>query len=197
MLIAIEGPNCSGKTTIINKIADHLKMKYSIYITKEPTNDWFGDILRVSEDRFNPMTYMFLITANRSEHNYNEIIPNMDKIILCDRYIASSLALQSSQGIPIDFIWDVNKKFIMPDITIFLSAPPQELKLRLEKRNNKSYFENYLSREQEIQLYKKAYEYMKEKNMKVWWLENGKENITVNYRKIIKLIEEEKNEKKY
>lgn len=189
MLIVFDGPNCSGKTTLLKNIAAYLQKKYSVYLTREPTNDSFGEKLREIEDKYESLTYLFLIAANRSEHNFKEIIPNQNKIILCDRYIASSLALQHYKGLSLDLIWDINKYFTQPDISFFISASDSELDKRLNLRVQKTYFEKVLSRNQEISLYKNAYEYMKKKLCDVYWFENDEANYEVNYNKIIQIIE--------
>ncbi len=187
MLIVFDGPNCSGKTTLIEKINKRLIGKYKIFLTKEPTQDVFGKYLKENHSMFDSTTYLFLITANRAYHN-NIILKNSDKLILCDRYIPSSLALQQTLDISLDFIWMINQKFVMPDLTFFISASEIELEKRLNLRNEKSYVEKNLSRKNEIELYRSAYCYMKDKLENVYWLENDNNNLNIDF--IVRKIEE-------
>lgn len=189
MLVVFDGPNCSGKTTLVNNLYNILKKKHDILITCEPTQDEFGLLLKQNIDKFNPLTYLFLITANRSEHCFNEIIKNNDKLIFCNRYIPSSLALQHHHGIPMDFIWEINKYFPKPDITFFIFSSKSELSDRLNSRENKAFYEQILSREEEIGLYKKAYMYIKDKSHNVYWIENNTDSFQKNIDYIVEIIE--------
>lgn len=187
MLIVFDGPNCSGKTTLIEKIKKRLAGNYNVFLTKEPTQDEFGKYLKENHSNFDSTTYLFLITANRAYHN-NIILKNSDKVILCDRYIPSSLALQKTLNISFEFIWTINQKFVMPDFTFFISASELELEKRLNLRNEKSYIEKNLSRKNEIELYRSAYFFMKDKLENVYWLENDDNTLNIDF--IVKKIEE-------
>lgn len=172
MLIVFDGPNCSGKTTLIKKVYELLCEEFSTYLTSEPTRDEFGEFVRNNQANLDPLSYLYLIIANRAHHVYTEIMPNRNKIILCDRYIPSSLALQQSKKISLDYIWELNKTFIKPDITFFLSASIENLNKRLQIREKKSYVEKNYTRKKEVKLFKSAFNYMKHKTDNVYWLEN-------------------------
>lgn len=189
VLVVFDGPNCAGKSTIIENIYQNLSFKYDVFKTCEPTKDKFGDYIKYNQENYNPLSYLFLVTANRSEHYFNEIVSNNKKIILCDRYISTSLAIQSYFDIPIEFIWEINKFFQKPDVTFFISASNIELSNRLNLRREKTYIEKKLSREQEIDSFYKAYEFMKNKGCNVYWIINNECNYQVNIKFIIDIIE--------
>ena len=71
-----------------------------------------------------------LFAASRSQHFNEKIVPalNENKIILCDRFIDSSLAYQGhARGLGIDNVFEINKFAIgnkLPDLTIFIDVPP-------------------------------------------------------------------------
>ncbi len=109
-------------------------------------------------------------------------------MIFCDLYIPSSLALQQTLDISLDFIWMINQKFVMPDLTFFISASEIELEKRLNLRKEKSYVEKNLSRKNEIELYRSAYCYMKVKLENVYWLENDDNNLNIDF--VVRKIEE-------
>lgn len=64
----------------------------------------------------------------------------MKEIILCDRYIISSLALQHAEGVSLECVWDINKYFPQPDICFIISASVESLDNRINKREKKSHF---------------------------------------------------------
>ena len=187
VLVVFDGPNCSGKSTLIEKVCDTLSKDYCVYITGEPTKDEFGKYLKENHYKISPIPYLFLITANRAYHN-DEIMKNNHKLILCDRYIPSSLALQQTSNVSLEFIWEINQKFIMPDITFFISASKNELEERLATRCKKSFVEEKYTRKEEIDLYKSAFDFMKKKLDNVFWLENNNSSNLKNIDFIIKTI---------
>lgn len=188
MLVSFDGPNGAGKTTIIQKVNEELSKTYKIFITREPTNDAFGDYVKENKFSLYGLSYLFLIAANRAEHSEKELIPHMKDIILCDRYIISSLALQHAEGVSLDCIWNINKCFPQPDICFVISASAESLDSRIIKREKKSHFEKILSRQEEINLYKEAFAFASSKRNNVYWIENNEGSLSDNIRTIIDII---------
>ena len=182
MLITFDGPNGAGKTTLIHAVFDRISKEYPTRITCEPTKDLFGEYVRKNEGGLRGLSYLFLIASNRSWHVEKEITPYSNEIILCDRYIASSLALQHAEGVSLADIWSVNQFFPRPDIAFIITAPAQDLKERLALRDNKTYFEESLSRQQEVDLFNEAYHFLKKHRIDVTIVQNpnGKERESEN-----------------
>ena len=93
-----------------------------------------GDIAHMAE--------LFLIAASRSQHVEELIQPALDRgeVVICDRYIASSLAYQGyGRGLDLDIIKQVNQLAVancLPDITIYLDLPLEIARARRDQRGD-------------------------------------------------------------
>lgn len=157
LFIVIEGPNGSGKTTLINSIASELATRSIKHLlTKEPTNTELGSFIRATQNDYSKETLACLVAANRYEHISTFILPNLENgiSVISDRYFPSSLVYQRMDGLDIEFIMNLNKKILMPDLTVFLTTSENTLKERIEARDQTTRFEkNQLN---EINLYSEA-----------------------------------------
>lgn len=165
IFICIEGPNCAGKTTFIKKLCSKLCGNHNVFSTKEPTNTELGNLCRSLEGKLNNLSYAYLICADRCNHVQNDILPHIynNDIVICDRYIASSLVYQGFDGIPNDVIWGLNKNFPIPEINIFILADEKVLADRLSKRSHFSDFEKRMTRGEELERYIRAQDFLIER----------------------------------
>lgn len=171
MFITFEGPDGCGKTTIINLIYQDLQKKFgqeNVVLTREPggkNNIIAEDIRNILLNKINykisDRTEALLFAASRAQHVKDFIIPNLEsgKIILCDRYIDSSLVYQGyARNIGMENIWEINKFAIlntMPDFTILLMIEPEKGLARIQANKNRDV--NRLDRET-LDMHKKVYE---------------------------------------
>ena len=135
--ITFEGPEGSGKTSVIKAVKEYLSNEgYDILTTREPGGikiaEKIRDIILDKENtEMNAHTEALLFAASRSQHFNEKIIPALQegKIIFCDRFIDSSLAYQGhARGLGIDEVYQINRFAIgdhMPDLTIFIDVPPE------------------------------------------------------------------------
>lgn len=133
--ITFEGPEGSGKTTIIEHIRRLLAETHEVVKTREPggipISEKIREILLTKEHDMDGRTEALLFAASRRQHLVERVIPALEsrKIVLCDRFIDSSLAYQGiARGIGFDDIMAVNKFAIdtyMPDLTIYLKLDPE------------------------------------------------------------------------
>lgn len=144
-LVAIDGPNGVGKSTIIAAVAKKLQLLYSVdvFVTKEPTSTELGDFLRSFAEEENGLGLACLVAADRYEHLKNEIIPMLEqrKVVITDRYILSSLILQGMDGVNTKFILDVNDEIVKPDLQVALFADEKTIQSRLSEREYLTRFE--------------------------------------------------------
>jgi dTMP kinase len=135
--ITLEGVEGSGKSTIINFIKDSLETSgKKVVVTREPGGiDIAEQIRSVILDRENTKmegrTEALLYAAARRQHLVEKVIPSLKEgnIVLCDRFIDSSLAYQGyARGLGINEVYSVNKfaiENLMPDLTLYLDLDPQ------------------------------------------------------------------------
>lgn len=119
-----------------------------------------------------------------------EILPSVasGKIVISDRYIESSLVLQSLDGLSFEEIWFLNNNFPVPDLSIIITASPQTLDRRLAERAKFSRFEKTKSRENELALYFQAADFLKGHGFNVVIVENDTTDLEQNARKIAQMI---------
>lgn len=138
--ITFEGPEGAGKTTIISMVAKELK---EALLTREPGGiDIAEQIRMVILDKDNtamdPRTEALLYAAARRQHLVEKVKPAIEdgKVVLCDRFVDSSLAYQGhARGLGIDEVFSINQFAIekmMPDLTIYFDIEPE---LGLERIN--------------------------------------------------------------
>ncbi|TWT02150.1 dTMP kinase [Planococcus sp. CPCC 101016] len=144
-LINLEGGEGSGKSTVLKMLSDALEEKgFSVVCTREPGGiDIAEQIRNVILDRENTAmdarTEALLYAAARRQHLVEKIIPALEagSIVLCDRYIDSSLAYQGyARGLGIEEIFSINKFAIddyMPDLTLYFDVNPKVGLARIEK----------------------------------------------------------------
>ncbi len=147
--ITFEGPDGSGKSTVINAVQEFLKTEgYDILTTREPggiriSEDIRSVILSKENTMMSARTEALLYAASRAQHLDEKVKPALTegKIILCDRFVDSSLAYQGyGRGLGIDNVWNINKFAIgetMPDLTIFIDVPPSVGLSRVHKSTRK------------------------------------------------------------
>ena len=146
--LTIEGGEGTGKTTIINMLADELEKRgVSILKTREPGGSKIAEeirnvILDVKNTNMDYMTEALLYAASRKQHLEEIVKPaiNEGKLVISDRYIDSSLAYQgNARGLGIKTIYDINMyatEGFLPDLTILIDLPP-EVGLKRISQNNR------------------------------------------------------------
>jgi dTMP kinase len=153
-LITFEGTEGSGKTVTSRHLQKKLESEgYNVLWTREPTESRIGSLIedilerktRVSEEAL-PL----LFAADRADHTQRILIPAIKKgsIVLCDRYVHSSLAYQrSGMSKPFQKYWleEINRYSVKPDLVLFLDISPEEGLRRIERGqriHDDKFFEN-------------------------------------------------------
>ena len=167
MFITFEGTEGSGKTTVLDIVYNELSaLGYSVLTTREPGGIPIAEKIRdIILDPINiqmeKKTEALLYAAARHQHLIEVISPALQrgKIVLCDRFIDSSLVYQGyARGIGMDEIMEINRfaiSDVFPDLTLLFDIEPELGLARIEK--NKHREKNRLDLE-EINFHKKVYE---------------------------------------
>lgn len=132
MLITLEGLDGSGKTTVVEALRES---QPGATITQEPTETWYGDVVRrsIRDDDADPIAELFLYTADHAAHLAETIRPALDRdeLVISDRYSDSRYAYQAAtlEGIvdrPLEYIIDVHSPWTRPpDATLYLDVDPE------------------------------------------------------------------------
>ena len=137
MFITLEGPEGSGKTTAVNYAVSKLEeMGYQIVRTREPGGTPIAEQIRnVILDKANTAmdkrTEALLYAASRRQHLVEKVWPALEegKIVICDRYLDSSLAYQGgARGLGIENILNINMfatEGTFPDLTLLFDIEPE------------------------------------------------------------------------
>lgn len=204
IFITFEGPDGSGKTTISQQVYEKLQTKFfnsdKIIYTREPGGTDIAEKIRdiiVNYD-IDPRTEALLFAASRSEHIWKKIMKakNERKIILCDRFVHSSLVYQGIvKGLGIKKIYKINEFAmgqIRPDYIFYFDAMP---KTCLERLNQRKRYKDRMDFQSEDEIRKTIngyYSILKFDEKKIFRI-NAEKNISEIiddvYHKILKIIE--------
>ncbi|WP_163539399.1 dTMP kinase [Gracilibacillus sp. YIM 98692] len=145
LFITFEGGEGAGKSTILHKLAQRLEMEgHSIMSTREPGGIPISEkirevILDKEHTKMDAKTEALLYSAARRQHLVEKVIPaiKQGKIVLCDRFIDSSLAYQGmARGLGMAEVYQINEFAIgdhMPDLTLFFDIEPEKGLKRIEE----------------------------------------------------------------
>jgi dTMP kinase len=142
VFICVEGLDGSGKTTQAKILAARLNKNYRAIYTAEPSRGKTGTFVRecclYEEKRLPSAAEALLFAADRIEHVENEIKPALaeDKVVICDRYVYSSLAYQGSTGLNLAWIKKINSYALKPDYAVFIDVPPERVLERLQRKRS-------------------------------------------------------------
>jgi len=192
LFIIFEGIEGSGKSYQSHKLYRALKKKkFSVIITREPggtknaekirsviLNDYFS---KDSNNTFDKYTDTLLYLAARNEHVKNVIKPSIlkKKIIICDRFIDSTLAYQVyGKKIDKNLVLNIHKhilKGIKPDLTFILKVSIKKALQRLKKRKNKNRYDKF-SKNFYIKVQNAFLDIAKKNKNKYFIIENSKDS---------------------
>lgn len=138
-LVTFEGPDGSGKTTHIERLAKRLAASgLTVLCTREPGGTEVGEAIRgmlqhdaVDEPLCNE-TEALLFGASRAQLVRRVIVPALERgdVVLCDRFGESTLAYQGyGRGLGVEAVGAINRLAlgdVVPDLTLVLDIDPAE-----------------------------------------------------------------------
>lgn len=161
--VVIEGLDGSGKSAQADLVVDYLKYNgKEVMATKEPTMDSEAGIkikqALKKEIIIEPLELQKLYVQDRKEHLENIIIPALKegKFVVSSRYAFSTFAYGHLDGLDVSYLVELNKEFILPDLTIIIDVSSESCMVRISERGNgKELFEEKEKLEKVNQIYKK------------------------------------------
>jgi len=160
LFITFEGIEGSGKSYQSKKLYNKIKqLKLPVILTREPGGTKGAEIIRDiilkdyfhpnSKEQFDRYTDTLLYLAARNEHIINKLKPAISKkkIIICDRFIDSTLSYQVyGKGVNknlVDFVHRFILGKIKPDLTFILKSDISKALQRLNKRKKKNRYDKF------------------------------------------------------
>jgi len=137
--IVFDSLDGAGNSTQVKLLADYLnKIGKKTHITKEPTSYLIGGLIKsqlIHDWKSSPECLQLLFCADRAYHLEKEIIPLLKKgvNVISDRYFFSTMAYGNLEIKDLDWLIEINKKFILPDLTFFLKVSPKVCIQRIKK----------------------------------------------------------------
>ncbi len=139
--LVFEGIDGAGTTSQQRWLCERLTaLGRGFHKTAEPTGNPVGrlirGVLRGEHAPLSPHSLALLFAADRADHLSREIEPALadGKIVVCDRYVLSSLAYQTAAGVPIELVRQLNAPFPIPDLTVYFNLPVEIAAQRRAKR---------------------------------------------------------------
>ncbi|MDM5335937.1 dTMP kinase [Fictibacillus enclensis] len=146
LFITIEGPDGSGKSTQIKKLAEFLlENSIPFILTREPGGTAVSDrirslILDPAHPEMADETEVLLYAASRAQHVKEKIVPALQegKLVLCDRFVDASVAYQAyGLGIPVEDVTRINRFAtggLKPDRSYLIDVAPEIGRQRMVSR---------------------------------------------------------------
>ncbi len=143
--LVLEGLDGSGKSEISRRLADLLRAALGdegVLHTYEPHDPsaaglYIRQVLH-KEIAVSARTLALAFALNRADHNERMIAPFLNggsqRVLVCDRYYLSSLVYQSTGGLSVEAVLDLNRSARRPDLTLFLDASPETCHQRIGGR---------------------------------------------------------------
>jgi dTMP kinase len=139
--ICIEGLDASGKTTHTRRLVRELKQRgFKAMYTTEPSPGEIGKFIRTyilqRKKRVPGAVEALLFAVDRVVHLEQRVKPALQKgkIVVSDRYVYSSLAYQGAAGLDLNWIEEINRSAVSPDLAIYIDVSPEILIKRMKWR---------------------------------------------------------------
>ena len=178
---------------------------YKTMYTREPGGVGIAEkirdiILDVNNTNLDPRSEALLYAASRRQHLIEKVVPALNNgyIVICDRFVDSSLAYQGhARGIGIDEIYNINLFAIdtmFPDMTILLNIDPEVGLARIMANRQDEVNRLDLEGMNFHKLVHEGYEIIKEKYAERFTLVDGNDTPEVVFNNVYKVIKDKINE---
>lgn len=144
VFVTLDGPGGSGKTAAAAALSSLLRCRgYPVCVTAEPSPGPVGALARSLVNEVKGHALACLVAADRYHHLDVEIRPERaaGRIVVCDRYLASTLVLQARDGLDSSWLLNLNAAIDLPDLAVILTAEPGVIRVRLDQRGRHDRFE--------------------------------------------------------
>ena len=141
--ICIEGLDGSGKTTHAYRLVRNLQKRgFDAVYTTEPSEGEIGKFIRASvlqgKKRVPRVVEALLFAVDRVEHLEKDVKPALreGKVVVSDRCVYSSLAYQGAAGLDLEWIEEINRFALPPDLALYIDVPPEVVVKRIRRKKS-------------------------------------------------------------
>ncbi|WP_026423297.1 dTMP kinase [Actinokineospora inagensis] len=171
LLLTLDGPGGVGKSTTARLVTETLaRSGLPVHSTAQPSRARLGELARHGTDTYRGMALACLCAADRHHQLDTEILPALVEgaVVVCDRYVASSLVLQGLDDVPTEVVWQLNQGVYQPDLSVVLTGDAQVISARLRARGGHSRFERAPDNSlREVRCYLRAIDNLRERDWSV------------------------------
>ena len=143
LFICIEGLDGSGKTTHAHRLVRNLQKRgFDAVYTTEPSRGELGTFIRGTilegKKRVPRVVEALLFAVDRVEHFDKDVKPALKegKIVVSDRCVYSSLAYQGAAGLDLEWIAEINRFALPPDLALYIDVPPEIVVKRIRRKKS-------------------------------------------------------------
>ena len=143
VFICIEGLDGSGKTTHAHRLVRNLQEnRFDAIYTTEPSRGELGTFIRGTilegKKRVPRVVETVFFAVDRVEHINKDVKPSLKegKIVVSDRCVYSSLAYQGAAGLDLEWIEEINRFALPPDLAIYIDVPPEVVVKRIRRKKS-------------------------------------------------------------
>jgi dTMP kinase len=143
VFVCIEGLDGSGKTTHAYRLVQNLQKRgFDAVYTTEPGRGKLGKFIRASvlqgKKRVPRVVEAVLFAVDRVEHLEKDVKPALmeGKVVVSDRCVYSSLAYQGAAGLDLEWIEEINRFALPPDLGLYIDVPPEVVVKRIRRKKS-------------------------------------------------------------
>jgi dTMP kinase len=143
VFICVEGIDGSGKTTQARRLVKALTARgHDAVYTTEPSRGIYGRIIREHllqrSNRVPTVVEAMLFAVDRLHHLESEVKPLLKtgKVVVCDRYVYSSIAYQGAADLDAKWIEEINRHAMRPDLAVYIDVPPEVVIRRIKRKKS-------------------------------------------------------------
>ncbi|MGW2826515.1 dTMP kinase [Streptomyces sp. NPDC001443] len=175
--VSIDGPSGVGKSTTIRELRAWLAARDvpAQWTVEPPRGDFLGDFTRTHGGQLHGLALACLVAAARYRHIETTIEPALrgGRLLISDRYMASTLVLQRLDGVPMDFLTLLNGYAPQPDLAVILTASPAAITDRIAQAGVTHRFRaDPAAPTREVELYRDAANILEDLGSKVLMIDS-------------------------
>jgi len=192
--IVFEGIDGAGLTTQAELLEKYLRgKKYEVILTKEPTNNLIGGLIRAAlrkEWSTSNRTLQLLFSADRAHHLEREILPALEdgKIVISDRYFISTIAYGMVE-LEKEWLKALNSQCLLPDIIFIIDVP---VEVSIERIKASRFGFELFEEKKKLEIIRNNFLELS-KEYENCFVIDGNRSIEEIHREIVKIVEEKLN----